>query len=164
MGTRGLFGFYIGGRWLVMYKQLDSYPEGLGANLIKEILKAIQDGTFDEWKSKVLSLKVVDEDIKPVSEDIEALKPYTDLTVSRCSTDDWYCLTRKCQGSYDAIFESGYLYNCINERGRPCMQEYNYIIDFDNEEFKAYKSTKLFKSCRIEREPLETILKEWELE
>lgn len=138
MGTRGLFGFLYKGRYYMVYNQFDSYPEGLGRDLVMEI----QNGRMDEWIELLTKLKVVfAAGPAPTREDIEKLAPYTDLCVSECSTDDWYCLTRQCQGSFIHVLESGYLLSYLPrdkmETGlvSDMWIEYQYILDFDHNQF-----------------------------
>jgi len=139
MGTRGLFGFLYKGRYYLVYNHFDSYPEGLGRDLVYEI----QHGQIGEWLELLTKLKVICDDDKtlPTQEDIEKLAPYTELDVSDCSTDDWYCLTHKCQGSFIRVLESGYLLSYLPrgemERGLvgDIMIEYQYILDFDHNQF-----------------------------
>jgi hypothetical protein len=45
-----------------MYNHFDSCPYGLGYQLIKQIRKAIFDGTFGSWQQKASMLQVVDLD------------------------------------------------------------------------------------------------------
>lgn len=149
MGTRGLFGFHYKGKFYVAYNHFDSYPDGLGNDIIKEIKKAISNGTFESWKLKLENIKCIDEETPPTTEDIQKLKPYTDLNVSTASTSDWYCLLRKCQGSLELILESGYLNNHVKKDGKPYFQEFAYIVNFDTQKLDFYCGSKLSKEFDI---------------
>lgn len=138
MGTRGLFGFYYKGRFYVVYNHWDSYPSGLGIKVLNSIIKAIKDGTIQQWKEKVITIKEVDENTPPTAEDIQKLSAYTDLCVSTQSTSDWYCLLRNCQGSIESVLDSGYILNAVDSDGHPEFQEYAYVVNFDTDNLDFY--------------------------
>lgn len=122
MGTRGLWGFVVGGETKVTYNHFDSYPEGLGEDLVKAI------GNYDPASliAQARELRVVDPDNKPTEEQIEALKKYADLNVSNQTLDDWYCLLRDTQGDLLATLDSGYM---LDGSGMDAL--YRYVIDLD---------------------------------
>ncbi|SNW62242.1 Hypothetical protein ORPV_338 [Orpheovirus IHUMI-LCC2] len=142
MGTRGLFGFVYKGKYYVAYNHYDSYPDYLGQLILDEIKAMLKCGSFDEWLEMAKRIKVVG-NVNPTAEDINLLKEYTDLSVSRQSTDDWYCLLRKCQGSLKNVLESGYILNHVEEDGSPCFEEYAYLLNFDNKTFDFYEGSVL---------------------
>jgi hypothetical protein len=92
-----------------MYNYYDSYPSGLGLNLVNEIILSLYKDGLENWKELLEKIKVVYGDVKPTKRDIENLRPYTDLGVSCQSVDDWYCLTRHLQGSMERVLKSVYL-------------------------------------------------------
>lgn len=142
MGTRGLFGFYYEGIYYLVYNQFDSYFEGLGLNLIKEIKLAIKEGRLNEWKDRVKMLKIVTNENRPTEEELKKLNEFTDLGVSTKSTNDWYCLLRKCQGSYERVLKSGFVFSSgysENQLVNDLFIEYSYVLDFDNNKFKWYR-------------------------
>lgn len=102
MGTRGAFGVIIGEQEKIAYNQYDSYPEGKGV----EVLRWLRDADLEVVRVLAEKAKVVDEDSRPTPEDVEALKPYTNLGVSEQSTEDWYCLVRETQGDLGEIFRT----------------------------------------------------------
>jgi hypothetical protein len=144
MGTRGLFGFLYKGVYYMVYNHWDSYPEGLGRQLVAEIRQMLKEGRMDEWIELLKKIKVVVEEeyVVPTPEDIEKLAPYTDLEVSERSVKDWYCLTHKCQGSFLSVLKSGYLYSTLTREEMKTgptwdlFVEYMYILDFDHNTLK----------------------------
>ncbi len=125
MGTSGSFGFTYKGKKHLSYNHCDSYPEGLGKNIVDELKYAIDNNLLDEWTDKLDRLKEVSDEIPPTDNDVKALEKYTDLNVSDGSTDDWYCLLRKTQGSLRSILECGYILS-FDEVG-----EYTYVVNMD---------------------------------
>jgi putative hemolysin len=146
MGTRGLFGFYYRGNFYVVYNHWDSYPEGLGAQIVAELKRAIQENRIGEWIQLLNQLKVVALNVPPTHEDIEKLRPYTDLKVSTQSPTDWYCLLRGCQGSLETVLKCGYIDNCVNDQGEPQWEEYAYIVNYDTNKLDFYEGNQLVNS------------------
>ena len=128
MGTRGTITIIFNGKKFTVYNHYDSYPMGLGIHLINELIELLKTYTIHELIVKFNEIKVIDED-EPTSLDITKLQKFTNLTVSTQSTTDWYCLLHKCQGSIAKILESGY---ALQYDGH---DEYNYIINFDDNNF-----------------------------
>lgn len=135
MGTRGLYGVYYKGKYYIFYCHWDSYLDGLGVKIVEELKQAIAENRLDEWKNKIDLIKIINSDEPPTDEDIEKLKNYTDLTVSRKSTSDWYCLLRLAQGSLEKSLTAGYYTSEYDTPNLKQMIEYSYIVDLDNEKF-----------------------------
>jgi hypothetical protein len=155
MGNRGLFGFRYKGKYYLFYNHWDSYLTGLGADIISQIKEAIDHNRLDEWKEKLLLLEIVNEDIEPTVEQIEKLKPFTDLTVNRRSTSDWYCLLGKCQGKLQANLDSGIYFDSgysESDLMGDLFIEYSYVVNFDDNTLDCYCSEK-----EIGKFPLEAL-------
>jgi hypothetical protein len=153
MGTRGLFGFYWGGHFYVVYNHCDSYPGELGVNIVNEVLQA----DLDQWRLAMVGLKCVDESKPPTVKDIQNLRGSTDLRVSNQSVRDWYCLLRGCQGSLNAVLNAGHLINYTDDSGRPAFQDYAYIINFDTDKFDFYDGDQLQSSTDLNKVKLEEL-------
>ena len=82
MGTRGKYGFVYKGKRYMMYQHCGASPAELGTRLLREIRKAIKNGTFDQWKEMLEKIKVVDEKIPPTAEDIEKCSGFYNSMVS----------------------------------------------------------------------------------
>lgn len=146
MGTRGVFGFYYKGKYYVVYNHYDSYPEGLGKDLIDELKHAIALDQLCVWKVLLSQINVVSDATPPTQEDIEILVSYTDLKVGTRSVNDWYCLLHKCQGSFIKTLHSGYIYNHVDDKnGLPEWEEYGYIVDFDNKKLLFHDHDKIYE-------------------
>jgi hypothetical protein len=125
MGTRGTITFIFNGKIIKVYNHWDSYPSGLGVKLINELQILLKAMSIDEIIEKFNKIKILAHDYQPTDEDIEKLQKYTDLSVSRQTTNDVYCLLRHTQGSIIKILDAGYVSNYEGD------EDYNYTIDFD---------------------------------
>lgn len=156
MGTRGLIIIRYNGQYYVMYNHFDSYQSCLGRNLIKEIKCAIENNTYYFWKNMLLKCVYITENTEVTNNDIEQLKKCTDLTVSRQSDKDWYCLTRGLQGSIVKPLCAGYilLHSAVNTNypGLDLFIEYIYILDLDNDVFNI-SSEKGIKTFDVKNIP-----------
>ncbi len=153
MGTRGLFGFYYKGKYYVIYNHWDSYPSGLGQEIVDQIKNAIASGNFEQWKIALETIIVVDDQIPPTEDDIKALEKYTNLSVSMQNTSDWYCLLRNCQGSLQAVIDAGYLINSVDKDGVPFFEEYAYIVNYNTDCLDFYIGSKKKQSYCFEKLP-----------
>jgi hypothetical protein len=161
MGTQGLYGFYYNGKYYLVYNHYDSYPDGLGNNLIDEIKYALETNRFEQWKRLLIACKVVTDDDVPTQNDIDMLRNFTNLSVSSQKTDDWYCLTREIQGSFISILDSGYIYTDEHYKNKlvgDIFIEYSYVLDFDQMIFKIYTSDGFINSIKLN---LDTLDNDW---
>lgn len=141
MGTSGYYGFLLKGKFYLVYNHYDSQPKCLGRNILGELQDLLDDGSAAailHLQTLVSELKIVSRDMTPTQEDQKKLEKYTDLTVSRQSLDDWYCLLRKAQGSLKATLECGYTFRSVESP----TSDYNYVVNLDNLTFDVYKSKK----------------------
>jgi len=129
MTIRGKFGFFYKGKYYICYNRFDSYPSGLGVELILELIHA----DLEEWIKLLENIQEVSKDIKPTPEDIKKLEKYTDLSYGGSATA-WENLLRLTQGSFYHVLHSGYMIN-VNEKD--VSEEYIYVLDLDNKEFRA---------------------------
>ena len=154
MGTRGLFGFYYKGKYYVAYNHWDSYPSGLGVEIVNQIKTAIRENRLEEWKSLLDNIKIINWEVTPTEEDIYKLAPYTDLSVSTASTSDWYCLTRKTQGNMNSVLNCGYIDNHVDKStGEPGWEEYAYILNFETNMLDFYSGDQLSNSYSLNQLP-----------
>lgn len=136
MGTRGFLGVVVDDEEKITYNHRDSYPEGLGLSMLLNARALVGLGTAVELARK---LRVVDERSTPTLEAIEALAPWTDLSVGEQSTSDWYCLTRGTQGRLTAILISGYILDAAGFPLDSLWCEWGYLIDLDQQRFEVYQ-------------------------
>ena len=135
MGTRGAVGFRANKQDKVTYNHFDSYPSGLGS----DVISFIRSHSFEDIQKAAQNIQMVDTSIEPTPQQIKDCAPWTDLSVSNQSTSDWYCLLRSAQGDLGAYVQGlkymndskGFLLNSL-------FCEYAYIINVDTKQLEFY--------------------------
>lgn len=139
MGTRGLYGIRKNNIDKTTYNHFDSYPEGLGADMLKFIRKH-SNAALNEFYDNII---MVAPDAIPTKEEIAHCAEYgfINLTVSNQSTQDWYCLLRETQGNLEILFECDYPYMIDNRDfiKDSLFCEYAYIINLDTNVLEYYE-------------------------
>jgi hypothetical protein len=137
MGTRGFVTFVAGGTEKTAYNHFDSYPSGLGAEVLGW-LHAARD-SLDAVRDRVVALRVVDPQSTPSAEDIERLRKYAQEQVSSGRLDEWYVLLRETQGDPHAMLEAGVIEDASDFPIDSLFAEYGYVVDLDAESFEVYE-------------------------
>ena len=137
MGTRGAYGFRIGGADKVTYNHFDSYPDGLGL----DIVRFIQETDSAELVGIALETELVDLDSTPTAEQIAKCRNAgtVNLGVSEQSEDDWYCLLRGAQGELGTLREAPYMIEGASFLADSLFCEWAYIINLDAGTLEIYK-------------------------
>lgn len=125
MGTRGFYGLQWQGEKKLGYCHWDSYPQGLGADVVKFCMSQTRGSLLRLFERIVI---VGYDSPGPTQEQIVACAPYTDLRVSNQSLYDWYCLTNKAQGDLSAL--TGDFVYMYEDNGDG---EYGYVINLDTD-------------------------------
>ena len=136
MGTRGAYGYAINGKVMMQYKHMDSYPDGLGQELIGQIKEMMAKYTQEEWRSLVENIKQYDEDMKPTKEILDSLRSHISV---RDDGRDMYAATRNMQGRLDISTETGVMLDGNKLPSRSLHCEYAYVVDMDNMTFEVYE-------------------------
>lgn len=147
MSTRGAIGVYDEGRDLfITYNHFDSYPDGLGRNVLEFILDVNRrpDG-WETFRANCRALTLVDDDTKPTKATIKKYKElgYFDGKVASQKDTDWYCLLRNVQGA--TTFQEillGRLAHVIDSAEfikDSLFCEYAYIINLDEGVLEFYQ-------------------------
>lgn len=133
MGTRGFMGFVVDGELKGQYNHFDSYPAGLGEDVL-DWISAVDEDTA---RQSVKNLAVIsDEDAVPTQADFERFGAYWQ-NVS--AGQDWYSLLRNCQGNPDEVLASGVILDGTNFPADSVFCEWGYVVDFDNRVLEVYK-------------------------
>lgn len=146
MTTRGLIGFRLNGKLKGTYNHFDSYPSGLGAEVISFVQDNLLDNAkLDTFRVNASTLKTVKSQGKPSAEWV----PYyldtqgePSLGMARALTE-WYALLREFQGvkGLEGIL-AGKLKHWINSNvflKDSLFCEFAYILDLDKKQIEFYK-------------------------
>ena len=133
MGTRGCVGWTLDGKnYVETYNHYDSYPEGLGT----EILEAIIKGSIDlaVLQDNITDITLVDDNTsKPSKEEIEQYLEYSD-NPNGLKELDWYWLLRNVQGASKLTeIANGKLHHVIVNPGwmkDSLFCEFGYTLNF----------------------------------
>lgn len=129
MGTRGAVCLVIDGQEKTIYNHFDSYPGGLGQDVLTWL-----KGSIDI--NAVRALRPVPEG-DPTPDDFARLAEFHDPGVS--SGRDWYALLRRTQGDLAATMRAG-LYEDAGDFPRDSLFcEWAYVADFDARRFEVYR-------------------------
>lgn len=138
MGTRGFLGFVIDGTEKIAYNHFDSYPSGLGSDVLSWLRIAASEGV-EHIEERARALTVVEADSTPTAEQIEQLREFANLNVGEQTVDDWYVLLRETQGKPGAILQAGYMEDAHDFPRDSLFAEYGYLVDLDAKVFEAYR-------------------------
>lgn len=146
MGTRGLIGFKTSDKTVMIYNHFDSYPSGLGADVMNWIAARIKDAGYDgflgQTKQQVRSMVAVSNDVPPTPEQILKCEKLgiVDLSVSKQSTSDWYCLLRGAQGDIEKTLQAGFYEDASDFAGERGFVgcEYSYALNLETEKLEFF--------------------------
>lgn len=135
MGTRGCYGFRKDGVDKLAYNHYDSYPSGLGS----DVVKFCKETSVKEMNAIFDKIMLVDESGIPTLEQIAECHKYYDGSVSSQTVEDWYCLLRHAQGDLN-VYKNGLRYMIDNHDfiKDSLFCEYAYIINLDTKKLEFY--------------------------
>lgn len=136
MGTRGSYGFYKNGMTKATYNHYDSYPEGLG----KDVVNFIKTTSIKELNKIFENLKIVNQDSEPTEEEIKKLKKWSDQSVSTGQLTEWYVLLRNTQGNLGAFKEGlEYMIDGKDFLEDSLFCEWAFLINLDDNVLEVYE-------------------------
>lgn len=135
MGTRGAVGFRAKNQDKITYNHFDSYPSGLG----QDVLSFIRRHSIEDLKNTANNIQLIQKNSVPSESQIKECRPWTNLSVSNQSTSDWYCLLRESQGNLDA-YTNGLKYMIDGQSFLldSLFCEFAYIINVDKNQLEFY--------------------------
>lgn len=135
MSTRGIYGLVIDGEVKVSYNHYDSYPEGLGLQILKEI----NTGTLTADRAR--TMQVVDEDSEPSNEQISIMVDagLHNPSVSTGQVTEWYSLMRESQGKLSVNLDIGFMINSLDFVADSLFCEWGYLVNFDTNCLEVYE-------------------------
>lgn len=157
MGTRGFITFVNGGVEKTTYNQFDSYPDGLGLTVLRQLQWKLgadlrdRDAAYVDGLARlrmlVERLRVVSQEATPVTSwDVGRLEGWTDTSVDthdengdRRTTPSWYQLLRGTQGDINEILSAGCMLDASEFPADSLFAEWGYIIDLDDEDLEVYE-------------------------
>ena len=149
MSTRGIFGFHLKDKDYLSYNHLDSYPSGLGVDILTDIRVA----NILELKKLARKVKLVKESAQPTETEEILLKKYANTIVGQ--TEDgkisYYQLLRELQGKLVDSIKAGYMLDSHKFINDSLSCEYAYILNFDTNEFEVYVGHQTKKSVVVGR-------------
>jgi len=136
LGTRGAYGFYKDGKSKITYNHYDSYPEGLG----DDIIGFIRNTNINELNSIFNQIEMVDGDTTPTKLQMENCIKYYDDSVSTGKASEWYSLLRHSQGNLE-VYKQGlkYMIDSANFLKNSLHCEWAYIINLDENVLEVYE-------------------------
>jgi len=158
MSTRGVIGLVVGKKKFGIYNHFDSYPDGLGDEVVN-FISGLTPTRLKKFKNNVKALTCVKKD--PSEAEKKYYSDYADLSVSEQSLDDWYCLLHSFQGSdgldYIARGVCKHIDNAWSEiKSKGSWTEWAYVLDLDNKTMEVYDSQK--KAGKV---PFKNIHRHW---
>ena len=164
MGTRGAVGFHKDGVDKITYNHFDSYPSGLG----HDVITFIQDTPTDELneifdrivlvkdtypEGSVIATTVdITAGTQPTPEQIAEVKDILEgrkndvgdivgsMKVSTGQDEEWYCLLRDAQGDLDAYRQGlRYMIDNVGFMRDSLFNEWSYILNLDTEKLEVYR-------------------------
>jgi hypothetical protein len=160
MGTRGFITFVADGTEKTTYNHFDSYPDGLGKDVLHYLRECSVAGSPDHrWndgtntrptmagiRQRALELRVMSPGTPPSPEDIAQLAAYSWGATEHGGTDDlrpgqeWYDLLHRTQGDVHEILSAGVIEDNSEFPLDSLFAEWGYVIDMDGDGmFEVYK-------------------------
>lgn len=144
MGTRSSVIIIQNGKAKGYYNQYDGYPEGVGSEVIDELVEIDKVKGWDVFKKNCKAVKLVDENKKPSKATIKKYieNGFYNSGVSSGKEEDWYCLLRELQNAkYIPNIMNGkvkHMLNGTNFVKNSLFCEYAYVIDLDKMVLEFY--------------------------
>jgi len=140
MGTRGLVGIKVDGKYSGYYNHFDSYPDGLGSKMV-EFIKKLNNENIEIMKNNCKNLIVVEAQSELTKEEIDKYCQFSNSGV--VNGGDWYSLLRNIHGAdyLDAILR-GKLEHVFDDIGfikDSLFCEYAYILNLDELTLDFYR-------------------------
>lgn len=134
MGTRGAITFVSDGAERTVYNHFDSYPGGVGLDVLEFVRRMVSEDTLDLRREQVAKMSPVEG--YPTKEELTELyvrqggKPQI-IQKGIPGTFDWYSALRDTQGNPDAILVAGFFEDAWDFPSDSLFCEWAYVIDLD---------------------------------
>lgn len=140
MSTRGIMGFRLDGKDKLAFNHWDSYPEGLGEQVVNQFNDLYKFFGLEFIKDRVRNLQLINPETyrKPTYDEEKKFEQYCDFRWGG-SSDNWNCLLEKTQGELKATLECGIMIDNHEFIVNSLFCEWAYIINLDDNVIEAYK-------------------------
>lgn len=137
MGTRGAVGFRFQGVDKLTYNHFDSYPTGLGVDVV-EIVRKFND---EQLAGAANRLVLIDEVARPTAAEIKRYRRFANTGVSTGKVTEWYVLLREAQGRLDLYVDGSidHMPDGVAFMGNSLFCEWAYVINMDERVLEVYK-------------------------
>lgn len=137
MSTRGAAGFRLNETDKVQYNHFDSYPSGLG----RDVITFVREHTDAEIEDAARNIKLIDGETPPTEEEIEQYKEFANTNVSTGEVEEWYVLLRETQGDLSAYTDAGvtHMIDASTFLIDSLFCEWAYIVNLDTKLLEVYK-------------------------
>lgn len=135
MGTRGAYGFRMGGKDKVTYNHFDSYPSGLGSQVVNFIYVTPDDVLVDMFNK----IQLVNEDTQATLEQQQECKEFSVAEVGSRDSSNWYCLLHLAQGELNVYHKIPYMLDYSDFLLDGLFCEWAYIINLDDMTLEVYQ-------------------------
>ena len=141
MGTRGAVGLKVNSKYKIAYNHFDSYPDGLGQEVV-DWIKTVMD--WETLKERAKKVKMVNERThKAKPEHIEKYKGYANTTVDDGQLNNWYVLLRDIQGidTFEEIYRGNleHMIDAYDFLKDSLFCEYAYILNLNEHTLEIYE-------------------------
>jgi len=137
MTTRGFVGFVVDGQEKIGYNHSDSYPRGVGVDVLGWLRVACD---HPEWLlEQVRALRVVELDSPPTPADMERLRELLPDVGSRELINSWSSWLGQSGGDPAAILRLGAIEDAADFPLESLVCEWGYLIDLDASVFEVYR-------------------------
>jgi hypothetical protein len=137
MGTRGIYGVVAGRKEKISYNHYDSYPEGLGLNVLGAGRRIQSD--FDNYLVKAKKLKLVSDDRPPTPSQVKKLERFANTTVSTQKVTEWYVLLRELQGDLLGHLDCGFMSDSSKFAQDSLFCEWGWVVNMDDRVLECYR-------------------------
>lgn len=137
MGTRGLIGFVIDGQVKATYNHFDSYPDGVGVDVLAFARHANEH--IDTVGKAVRKLRAVDATEKPTAAQRASLERRGASPANVSTGSDWYAWLRDTQGDLQKVLDLGYFSDDAAFAQDSLFCEWGYLVNLDEQTLEAYR-------------------------
>lgn len=134
MSTRGLVGFVVNDAVKATYNHFDSYPNGLGLDVVKFVqgLKNVSEAS-----EHAQAIILVSEEDEPTPEQVQRITGQS--TPDAAVGGDWYAWLRDAQGDLAEYLRLGFMIDNKDFGRNSLFCEWGYLVNLDTKTVEVYR-------------------------